>query len=72
MIVVFLFLFYYLDVPDIHFMEIYMVIIAVIIRVVTISVKYAYTSEAALKLMSLKRLGASDLKRDFMLDRWRT
>jgi len=52
-------------------MEVYMVCIAVLVRIITISSKYAYQSENFLKLMHTCRLTAKDVQGDLILFGWR-
>jgi len=71
MIVTFLVVSYKFETKGLQIVEVYMIIICVLIRILTIASKYAYRSECFIKLTETKVLADKDLISDFMLLGWR-
>jgi hypothetical protein len=66
----FLLLLYLLDNVEIHFVEVYMLIVAVFIRIITICCKNAYSSEPFLELMKKTYIQKQDAENEHMIVHW--
>jgi len=64
-------LYYVTDTPGLQGMEVYMLVIAVAIRLIMIACKYAYQHEDYIKLLFTVTLEKKDLQGDLMLGGWR-
>jgi len=67
----FFFVFYYTDTPGLQAIEVYMILIAILIRFIAVCSKYAYRSESFIKLIFTKTLSPEDLRGDLLLLGWR-
>jgi len=71
-IVTFLVISYAFETKGFQVVEVYMVIMCVIVRIITISSKYAYRSQCFIKLTETTILSDKEITSDFMLLGWRT
>jgi len=67
----FLVSYYLAPIEGLQAIEVYMICIAVLVRLITISSKYAYQSESFLKLLYTTRLTKKDAQGDLILFGWR-